>query len=356
MKRFSRRVLLAAAAALPAAAQNMIKLPRRLRLGIIGFDGHPGEITGALPRLPDIDVVAIQDADPKALARQAKNPRLASAKQYSTYVEMLDREKLDLVAVCNNNGERAGGVIECAKRKLNVIAEKPLAINRADYRKVRETVEQNKIALSMLLPMRFSGAYLALKRIVDSGSIGEVVQISGQKSYKAGDRAEWFKKSETYGSTMLWIGPHMVDLMRWTSGREFLQAASFKGHIGFPEIGDMDNVTASLFRLDNGGAATLRMDYFRPATAPTHGDDRLRLAGLEGIAEYQEATGVTLMTSKTKPAVIRDLPPSGSVFIDFLEATYNGKKPALPVEDIWAVNEIVLAAHEATEKGVIVTI
>ena len=71
----------------------------------------------------------------------------------------------------------------------------------------------------------------------------------------------------------------MVDLMRWTSGREFTEAVSFQTRVGFPEIKEMKNVTGSMFRLDNGGVALLQMDYLRPKLAATHGDDRLRVAG-----------------------------------------------------------------------------
>ena len=40
------------------------------------------------------------------------------------------------------------------------------------------------------------------------------------------------------------------------------------------------------------------MDYLRPATAPTHGDDRLRIAGTLGVVEHQEGRGLTLVTTK----------------------------------------------------------
>src|SRR3954469_1642273 len=109
----------------------------------------------------------------------------------------------------------------------------------------------------------------------------------------------------------------MIDLMRYTSGREFTEAVGLQTHIGFPELGEMENVTASIFKLDNGGLATLRMDYLRTESAATHGDDRLRLAGTKGVAEYQESTGVTLMTTSQKPQVIESLPKRQSVFIDF---------------------------------------
>jgi hypothetical protein len=148
----------------------------------------------------------------------------------------------------------------------------------------------------------------------------------------------------------------MVDLMRYCSGRDMVQAAGFNGRVGFPELKEMDNITATVFKLDNGGAGALRMDFLRSATADTHGDDRLRLAGLKGVLEYQGSTGVTLMTDEKKPHVLPAVPERRSVFIDYLEATYHGKPAGLPAADIWRVNEVVIGAHEAMETGKIVSV
>ncbi len=352
--KITRRSLLAGAAA-AAAPGATLRLPARVRVAIVGVEGHPGEITQPLDSLPDVEIAAIADADAAALARFQRGSRhLASAKTYSDYRRMLDTEKLDVVAVCNSNGDRAAAILEAAQRKHNVIAEKPLAITRADLDRVKAAVGRYRIQLGMLLPMRFSPPYLMLKQIVDRGDIGEVVQISAQKSYQLEDRPGWFKHRETYGSTILWIGPHMLDLMRFTSGRNFREVSSFMGRPQFPESGSMETSTATCLRLDNGGTATLHMDYCRPATAPTHGDDRLRLAGTKGVAEYTESTGVTLMTSSTKPHRIENLPPPGSVFRDYIAHVYTGAPPGLPLADIYAVCEATIAAHEAaTQKRLI---
>jgi predicted dehydrogenase len=349
----SRRAWLGAGAATALSAQRaaeVVRLPRKVRVGLLGLVGHPGEILNPLPRLPDVEVVAIADPDAKAGAGLSRNPRLSGARRYTDYRQMLDREKLDVVGVCNPNGERAAAILACLERKLHVVAEKPLAIEMDDLKRIKQAVARQGVRLSMLLPMRFSPPYLALKQAVDSGAVGEVAQIGAQKSYKLGERASWYNRRSTYGGTIPWIGIHMVDLMRWSSGREFTEVLSFQTHIAFPELGEMENVTASLFRLDNGGVGTLRMDYLRPEGAPTHGDDRLRLAGTKGVVEYQAATGVTLLTGKEKPQVIQNLPAGQSLFVDFLESVYNGKPAALTLEDIFRVNEIVLVAREAADR------
>lgn len=328
------------------------RMPRKIRLAIAGFDGHVNEILRVMPQLPDVELVAVADAnsDPEAVRSALENPLVARAHRYASIKELIEREPLDVVAICNNNGERASAILACAARKLDVIAEKPLATNRADLDAVYAAAQSGGIHLGMLLPMRFDPPYLAMKRIVETGGIGEVLQVDGQKSYQLGTRPEWQKQTATYGSTILWIAIHTIDLMLWIGGRRFTEVASMQSRVGFPEIGNMQNVTASIFRLDNGGTATLHMDYLRPHTASGHGDDRLRVVGSHGIVEYQEATGVTLITDREGPRTILDLPPQQSVFLEYLQTVYQNARPQLSWPEIVAVNEATLAAHMAAAQ------
>jgi hypothetical protein len=146
----------------------------------------------------------------------------------------------------------------------------------------------------------------------------------------------------------------MIDLMRFTSGRDFRESAGYAANVGASGLGDMENVTASVFRLDNGGMATLRMDYLRPDSAPTHGDDRLRLAGLKGVVEFEERTGVTLVTHEESPKRLSDMPAAGSVFVDFLESVYAGKQSDLPLAEILRLSEIVIGAEQSAREHRIV--
>ncbi len=344
----TRRQLIAAAPALAAQRPApTVRLPRRVRLALIGFAGHTGEVLRPLPRLPDVELVAVADPDPEALERFGRGEPYRGARRYQDYRKMLAAENIDVAGVCTPNGTRAAAVLACLDRGLHVAAEKPLALTRPDLERIRQTLGGRDLRLTMLLPMRFAGPYLALKEVVAAGEIGEVCQASSQKSYKAGQRPAWMRNRETYGGTIPWIGIHMIDLMRWVSGREYTEVFSYKTHIGFPEIGDMENVTGSLFRLDNTGIATLRMDYLRPSTASTHGDARLRLAGTKGVAEYLEATGVTVISSSGGPRRLENLPADRSLFVDFIESIYLGKPHAIPVEDVFRITDVTIAAEES---------
>jgi predicted dehydrogenase len=345
----SRRVLLAAPA---AAAMETVRLPKKVRVAVWGLDGHASEFTKPLGRYPDVEIVSVQHWDLAAAERYARG----KAKVYADPRRMLDEMRPDIVGVCNDNGHRAAAILECLRRGLHVVAEKPLALTYGDLDRIRRELKRSGVRLGMLLPMRWERPYQALRKIVRCGEIGEIIQISAQKSYVLGERPKWMKNRATYGSTILWIGIHMIDLMRWTSGREFRAVAGFQGVAGDLRAGAMETTTSSAFQLDNGGTACLHMDYCRPASAGSHGDDRLRLAGTRGVAEYMAATGVTLLTTARKPEKIVELPPEGSLFAEFLDHVYLGKPTSLPHEEIFRVCELTLAAHEAARTGKVLSV
>src|SRR5437763_4492537 len=130
-----------------AVAAAPLKLPKKVRVVIVGLEGHPEEIVSPLDSLPDVDVSAISAPQAEVAHFRGRNARLAATKQYDDYRRMLDVEKPDVVAVCNTDGARAAVVVEAAGRRLHVIAEKPLATNRTDLARVRKIVSENGVSL-----------------------------------------------------------------------------------------------------------------------------------------------------------------------------------------------------------------
>ncbi|MBI3693585.1 MAG: Gfo/Idh/MocA family oxidoreductase [Acidobacteria bacterium] len=354
--RWTRRAILrtgsAALAPLLKAQQS-----RPVRVGIIGLEGHFSEVTEAAKVRSEIQIVAVAAGKPREIQRFSSNRALAGAKRYDDYRQMLDAEKLDVVAICDENGQRASSVIACAERGLAIAAEKPLAISLEELESVRKAVTRHKARLTMLLPMRFEPHYAAMHGIISRGEIGEPVALGAQKSYKLGldrgQRPDWMRRRQTYGGTIPYIGIHMVDLMRWVSGREFVETAAFQSTVGFPDLGDMENNTAVIYRLDNRGTANLRMDYLRPETAPTHGDDRLRVAGTKGVVEYQQDQ-LTLITASAKPRAVTDLPPRRPLFADFVDSLDGSRPHRIAEADVYRVTEIVLRSREAAETNKVV--
>ena len=100
----------------------------------------------------------------------------------------------------------------------------------------------------------------------------------------------------------------------------------------------------------------MHLDYLRPATASSHGDDRLRLAGTEGVLEYREADGLTLVTNRRKSRSINGLPGNRSLVLNFIENLYGSEPLSLTLDDIFRANEIVLTARDAAGKRQVLAI
>lgn len=332
-------------------AAEAVKMPRKIRVGVVGTEGHLAEILRPLAVLPDVEVVAYADVLESGRASLAKQKALANAKGYSDPRRMMDAEKLDVVGVVNDDGARAEVVIDVLSRGIHCVAEKPLAIERGDLQKIKKLASGGKAKLAMLTPLRYAPPFLALREVVASGEIGDVLLLGGQKSYKRGASSAWKNKKETYGSTMLWIGPHLVDLF-WFAGRQKMtEAFCWQANVKDPSIGIRENVVGAVFRLANGGVAEMRMDYLRPDSAPTHEDDRLRVAGTKGIVEYTAATGVTVMAEGAQPRKVEKLPAARHLFAEFLDHVYNGKPSVQPLEEILHVSDAIQAAEDSSRSG-----
>lgn len=322
-----------------------------LNVALIGLDGHQGIILDAIPEMDGVRLVGVA-ADPSQLESLRSHSAVGTATHfYTDYRKLLDTESLHIVALCNVNGERAAVLRDCLRTGAHILAEKPLVTELRDLEEIRRLVVESGVRLSMLLTMRFEPAYQLAQDVVESGAIGEPILLTSQKSYRLGERPEWMKRRRSFGGTIPFIGIHVIDLMRWISGKEFVEAAAYHSNAGHPEVGEMEDNATVLLRMENGGSASARLDYCRPAAAPTHGDDRLRVAGSKGVLEVTECgQRVTLVTDVDPPGEL-PVPPPQSFFEDFVAAVRGEREHRISQADVFRTTEICLKVRDAADQG-----
>ena len=109
-----------------------------VRIGIIGAGKIcQGPHMGAYDKIDNAEIVAICDIDEKKLD-SVKN-RYPNASLYKDYKEMINNEKLDAVDICTPNNMHSIIAIYALNSGLNVICEKPDAINAAEAEKMIST-------------------------------------------------------------------------------------------------------------------------------------------------------------------------------------------------------------------------
>ena len=344
---------LGAAAGESAAGQRLDKA-NRIRVGLIGTDGHTDVLLGAIPRLAGVELVAFAKSRPEDDVSGLRRNKAFTEKTriYDQFEPMLEKEELDVVGVCLPYYRNAQASQAAARRRIHIVSEKPLATTLEDLAALKKAVQESGVRLTSMMNMRCDPAYQAARKAVQKGLVGEPILLTSQKSYRFGKERPWFYKDlKTYGGTIPWAGIHSVDYMRWASGREYVQVSAWHGnkdHLDYPGFQDHAGV---LFKLDNGGTAMSNLDYLRPEPALTHGDDRLRIAGSEGVLEVLGADNrVQLITASSGSQTV-ELPERVDFFADFLAELRGEREHLISQRDAFRLTEICLIARAAAETG-----
>ncbi len=325
-----------------------------VRVGLIGADGHTSILLGSIPHLAGVELTAfaksLPDDDVSALKR---NPAFTEkTRVYDQFEQMLEKEELDVVGVCLPYYRNAEASMAAARKGLHIVSEKPVATTLEDLAALKQAVAQSKVRLTSMMNMRCFPPYRAAKKAVQDGLIGEPILLTSQKSYRFGAARPWFYKDlKTYGGAIPWAGIHSIDYMRWTSGRKYVRVSAWHGNRDHPDYPGFQDHAGVLFKLDNGGTAMSNLDYLRPETAPTHGDDRLRIAGSQGVLEVMGAEGrVLLITAADGPREL-ELPEKVDFLADFLAELAGEREHLISQEDAFRLTEVCLKARNAAETG-----
>jgi len=324
-----------------------------LRVGLIGRDGHAEIILGSIPKLKDIRWAAYAKSRPEEDAAWVrKHPLGSQTRVFENYQEMLEKEELDVVGVCLPYYQNAEASVQAARRGIHILSEKPAATTLPDLARLEQEVQKSGVHYSIMLDMRGQPIFQAARQAVQQGAIGEPILISSQKSYIYGASRPWFyKERKTYGGTIPWVGIHAIDYMRWVSGQDYTRVAAFEGNKAHPQTPGCEDYASLIFQLAGGGSATCHLDFLRPESAPTHGDDRLRIAGREGVLEALEVgERVTLLSSKGRGGEL-PLSPPVDLFATFVAALRGEGSPLVTTAEAFSITRICLKARDAADAG-----
>ena len=324
-----------------------------LRIGMIGADGHVGTVLNGIPRIEGAALCAYAKGHPEdTFDRTGKHPAFTeSTALYDDYEEMLEKEDLDIVGICRPYYLNAQASIAAAEKKVHIVSEKPVATTEADLDALEAAVERNGVRLTAMLGIRLRPAFQAARKAVAEGLIGEPILATAQKSYRFGTRPDFFRKRETYGGSIPWVAIHAIDYLRWTIGLEYTRVAGFQGNLAHPEYPGCEDHAGLLFQLSNSGTALVHLDYLRPDTAPTHADDRLRIAGSEGVLEIRDFGERAELIQEGREPRDLPLPEEADFLVDFVGELQGEGRHIIGPDEAVHVTRVCLKAREAADRG-----
>lgn len=323
-----------------------------LRVCIIGGSGHYRYVLEGLDaRVALVGYAAGSDGEDLGKLAAMLQERGIAAPCFDDWRDMLDAVQPDIVAVNSHFGDHARINSECLQRGHHVFSEKPVATTLEDLATLIEAHDASGKHFAAMFGIRCKPWFLTAHAAIQTGRIGEVRLMHAQKSYKLGKRPAFFARRERSGGLIPWVGSHAIDWLQWLSGESFISVAASHSRAHNSGNGDLEVSAQCLFQMSNDVAATVSIDYLRPGTAPSHDDDRIRIAGTRGVLEVRD--GKTLLLNDEAEGV-QQLPllPEQSIFASFVDQVLGTGLCIVSSDDAFSATYASLMAREAADSGV----
>lgn len=253
---------------------------------VIGCEhGHIGEFIGQMLAL----------GHPCAGLYEPRNVELARQIAERHQIPLVDGIEdclgpaVEFVGSAAINNEKIGIVELCEARGKHVMVDKPAVTDADGLERLTQVVRRGKTYVGMMLTSRFMPALQTLKRLTDSGVLGEPVSFATLKPHRLNPQARppWHFSKEQSGGIIVDLLVHDFDLLRWLTGREVescqgtIVKSTLPEYPGFYDSASVQAVT------EGGIVANLYTDWHTPGRSWTWGDCRVFLTGTAGKAELR---------------------------------------------------------------------
>ena len=311
----------------------------KIKLGIIGIgnmgSGHASNIDAG--SCPEIELVAIADNNPDRL-EWAKGKYSESVTYFDDAIAMLDSGLIDSCLIAVPHYDHCNFAIECMKRNIHVMVEKPAGVYTKQVREMNEESQKHPdVVFGMMFNQRTNCVYRKLRELVKSGKYGEIRRTNWlitnwyrpQSYYNSGGwRATW---SGEGGGVLLNQCPHQLDLWQWICG----MPVKVDAHLHFGKWHDIeveDDVSAYV-EYANGATGV-----FITTTGDAHGSNRfeIQMDGAKFVVENDKLTMEEYEMSEPEFSKVNE-EPFGTVNSKHIEVETDGKNPQhIGVLNAWA--------------------
>ena len=253
-------------------------MEKKIRLGIIGIgnmgSGHACRVVDG--ECPNFVLTAVADINParKAWAAQRLGEQVAF---FDTAEAMLDSGLIDACIVATPHYAHPGLAMECMKRSIHVMVEKPAGVYTKQVREMNAMADRHpEVVFGLMFNQRTNCVYRKMRELVQSGQYGRIRRTNwiitdwyrSQCYYDSGDwRATW---SGEGGGVLLNQCPHQLDLWQWICGLPVKVDTHMKFGL-WHDIEVEDDVTTYV-EYENGATGV-----FVTTTGDAHGSNRFEI-------------------------------------------------------------------------------
>ncbi len=187
---------------------------RTFKVGIIGTGWIAEAHAESYLNQPDVEVIALADLIPGKAEAFKEHYGFKSAHCYPDHKSMLANERLDAVSVCTYNMTHAECTIDALNAGVNVLLEKPMCVTTEEAVEIIRAEKKSGKLLSIGFQPRMDPNMQMIKKIVESGELGEIYYIQTGGGRRRGIPNSTFIEQKTAGIGALGdIGCYSLDMV-----------------------------------------------------------------------------------------------------------------------------------------------
>ncbi|MBD3254694.1 MAG: hypothetical protein GF383_06355 [Candidatus Lokiarchaeota archaeon] len=184
-----------------------------LKVGVIGY-GYIAKIHMAILKIfPDVKVTSVFSRSEKKVRGYRK------VTFYKDYIEMLEKEKMDIAMITTPTHTHQEIACACAEKGIDIFLEKPMARTVEECDTIIDSMKENNVKLFVGHSLRFWQNYASVENYLKSNKskIGEIQSISS-KRLSTFPWSKWFADQNKSGGVILDLSIHDIDYVLWLLG------------------------------------------------------------------------------------------------------------------------------------------
>jgi predicted dehydrogenase len=199
-----------------------------IRIAAIGI-GHWHALYDAaylrhLVAMPDVELVAVQDADAGLVARRAAE--VGSPTTFTDYRKMLATTRPDFVVALGRHRQMAAIAHDLLDQGFPFLMEKPMGMNAPEVEAVAAKAARLGAFAAVPLAQRYAPFATRARALIAAGRFGPLSHIyvrinrPGPERYRAWDCAWMLDPAEAGGGCLRNLGSHGLDMFLHLTGEE----------------------------------------------------------------------------------------------------------------------------------------
>lgn len=341
---------------------------RPMEVAVVGCGRHGVEHHLAnYVRFPDVQVVAVSDANPERAAAAAR--QYGVPHHYADHRELLERHRPEIVSVCTPPASHYAITLDAFAAGAHVLCEKPLAASADEAEQMIAAAKQHGRLISMGLQTRYRPEAAYLRQLLADRGIGRIfhTRVWCGHVMNIPGTGVFHRKDLSAGGVIYATAVHILDAALWMLGSPKPVSASASilqkvSRMANPPItwpgtladNDVEDFAVGFVRFADESTMTIEANWLSHPSSRVSG---IRFLGEQGSADY-EPLSVEIEDGASVRDITPELPTFGPangplepVLRDFVDCVREGRTPMVRFREMLDTQRLMDAMYQSAATG-----